>query len=595
MDNQIVISSDDKIADIDSHFRVIAGPGAGKTFWLVEHIKNVLQNSTKLSYTSKISCITYTTVGAEEILNRLGDNLDKVDVSTIHSFLYTNIVKPYAYLLKDQSGNTMVNVEEMDGHSENIATQGKIYTWQKQVNNARFISDKKKIKKCLENLDWILKDDSFSLKPRKDYLRRIGKYSIRMEDLPVYKQLYWAEGIIHHEDVLYFSYKILKEYPLILEHISAKYPFMFLDEFQDTNPIQAEIVKWIGNAGTVIGVIGDPSQSIYGFQGASRTDFVNFFLPNQKDYKIENNRRCGNRIVNLLNHVRKGDGLVQRTVHNESDNYVYYIECSGDITQTLSNFHKLRNELGLKNDYCILTRNNESVKKLQNTELTNIWANLNEADQNRERFLKGLLTAYKFVIDGRNELAVKEIIRSLRTDKNNLIKPPFQDNQYIDVLSKRSLAVDLLEFLVSEIYQPLNFTLYVFYESLLNFLKSKGYRIKKVANGKFKITSERTTIQELLDNLILPEEKSTEIRTIHKAKGTEFESVLIYLNDVKEIENLLTPDIESEENDDTRIFYVALSRAEDLLCIACPPLEKSNKDKLTKLNIIERQLVNIPI
>lgn len=593
MGNQIIIASDDRVADIDSHFRVVAGPGAGKTFWLIEHIKNVLQNSTKISFTSKISCITYTTVGAEEIQNRLGDNLDRVDVSTIHSFLYTNIVKPYVHLLKDDLGNMMVNVEEMDGHYENIATQGKIYMWQKQVNNARFISEKAKIKKCLENLDWILEDGSFSLKPRRDYLRKIGRYSIRMEDLPAYKQLYWDEGVIHHEDVLYFSYKLLKEYPMIIEHLSAKFPYMFLDEFQDTNPIQSEIIKWIGNTGTVVGVIGDPAQSIYSFQGAARNDFINFNFSKQKEYKIENNRRCGKRIVDLLNHVRRGDELIQETDRKESDYHVHYIECSGDIDQSISNFYGLRNELGLKGNYCVLTRNNESVKKLQNAELTDIWASLNEVDQNRERFLKGLLTAYKLVRDGRNEFAVKEIIRSLRTDKNNLLKPPFQDKQFIDSLQKRSLAVDLLVFLINEIKKSLNFTLSVFYESLLRFLMINGYKMKKLMKGKFKTISEQTIIQELLDNLILPEEKSAEIRTIHKAKGAEFESVLIYLDDINELQNLLTPEIESKD-DDTRILYVALSRAEDLLCIACPPLEKQDKDNLAKLNIIERKMVAIP-
>lgn len=583
----MVISSNDRIADLDSHFRVIAGPGAGKTYWLIEHIKNVLANSSKLTCLSKIACITYTSVGAEEILNRLGDRLDKVHVSTIHSFLYSNIVKPYVHLLKDELGNLLVNVEEMEGHFDNIATQGKIYQWQKQVNNTRYITDSIKIKKCLENLDWTFENDSFLLKPRKDYLRKIGRYSIKVEDFLFYKQLNWMEGIIHHEDVLYFSYRILSDFPMILDHISSKYPFMFLDEFQDTNPIQTEIIKWFGNTGTIIGVIGDPAQSIYSFQGASRADFVKFYLPEQKEYKIESNRRSGKKIVDLLNHVRNSDELIQRTNRSVSENPVYYIECSGDMTQSLSTFHKLRNELGLNNDFCVLARNNETVKKLQNTELTDIWTSLNEADQNRERFLKRLLTAYKLLVDGRNELAIKETVLALKTGKCSLMKPPFQDNQFINDLSKRSLAVDVLEFLISEVNQHLNFTLLEFYESLLKFFGSKGFRLIKVGKGKFKTISERTTIQELLDNLILSEEKFTEIRTIHKSKGAEFESVLVYLNDVKELDNLLAPKIEEEDNDDTRILYVALSRAEDLLCIACPQIQIQEKTKLAELGIVE--------
>ncbi|MYL57490.1 UvrD-helicase domain-containing protein [Virgibacillus halodenitrificans] len=582
----ITITSDDRLEDIEKPFKVIAGPGAGKTHWLIEHIKNVLLNSTKLSTLSKISCITYTTVGAEEVKNRLKDNLDKVDVSTIHSFLYANIVKPYVHLLKDDSGRMLVNIDELDGHFENVATKGKVFRWQSEVNNVRFIRDQKKIKMCLENIDWVLDNGSFLLKPRKEWLRRIGTYYIKLEDLPTYKKIFWDEGIIHHEDVLYFSYRILKEFPIILEHLSAKYPYMFLDEFQDTNPIQSEIIKWLGSAGTIIGVIGDPAQSIYSFQGASRSDFVNFRLPNLNEYQIENNRRSGEGIVKILNHLRQGDSLAQCSTHNQSNNPIYYFECEDEITQTLLDFHNLRQELGLENDYCILTRNNDSVKKLRNIEVTNVWSNLNEADSDRERLLKSLFTAYMLVEDGRNELAVKEVIRSLRTDKNNILKSPFQGSQFIDSLSKRSLAVDLLEFIMDEIKQSVNFTLLVFYQTLYEFLKAKGYNLKKITRGNIKTLAEQITMQELIENLILPEEKSTDIRTIHKAKGAEFKSVLLYLDDVEEIENIIHPEIHSA-NDDTRIYYVALSRARDLLCIAGPLLTKVNKEKLSEINIIE--------
>ena len=82
------ITSDYILEDMDTHFKITAGPGAGKTYWLVEHIKNVLKNSTRLLSTSKIACITYTNVAVEEIQQRLEITGNKVEVSTIHSFLY---------------------------------------------------------------------------------------------------------------------------------------------------------------------------------------------------------------------------------------------------------------------------------------------------------------------------------------------------------------------------------------------------------------------------------------------------------------------------------------------------------------------------
>ncbi|MBK8653105.1 MAG: ATP-dependent helicase [Haliscomenobacter sp.] len=109
------ITSNTQFYDIEHHFRVSAGPGAGKTHWLVEHIKNVLRHSTRLGNTRKIACITYTNIAVETILNRLGTSAEQVEVSTIHSFLYKNIVKPYAHFI---SSDYELNVAKMDGHDD---------------------------------------------------------------------------------------------------------------------------------------------------------------------------------------------------------------------------------------------------------------------------------------------------------------------------------------------------------------------------------------------------------------------------------------------------------------------------------------------
>lgn len=80
------ITSETIIENIDQHFKINAGPGAGKTHWLINHIKNVLHNSTVLGKNKKIACITYTNNVVETILSRLGCCADKIEISTIHSF-----------------------------------------------------------------------------------------------------------------------------------------------------------------------------------------------------------------------------------------------------------------------------------------------------------------------------------------------------------------------------------------------------------------------------------------------------------------------------------------------------------------------------
>lgn len=588
MDKPKVIVSDEEISELNRHFKIVAGPGAGKTHWLITHIQNVLKNASNLTSTSKIACITYTTVAGEEVQKRLGSNQSKVEVSTIHSFLYANIVKPYVYLLKDENGSALVDVERLDGHDENVATAGKIRLWQQAAGNG-YINDKKKIKDCLEKLEWKIEAEGICLRPRKAYLSKVGRYSIKMDDLILYKQLFWQEGIIHHEDVIYFAYKLVIDYPLLLEHLSSKFPYIFLDEFQDTSPIQTEIIKKMSVTGTVIGVIGDPAQSIYKFQGASRQEFISFSLPNQITYSIENNRRCGSKIIDFLNHIRSGDELRQKPVAGASKLEVYFYEY-GDTDDHVFEFHELRMKLELVEDYCVLARNNATVKQLKNAESIDIWSAFEEVDSDRERFIKKILNAWKLVQDGRQEVAIKEIIRAFKTEKDGLLKTPFKDRQYISPIVKRSLAVDLIELIGSLKEDFFNHNLFEFYEDLSEFLKEKNYLLKKIMRGKIKEFADSTSIKSLLDNLILPEENSSEIRTIHKAKGMEFESVLLYLSSIDDVQKLITPDIASEE-DDSRILYVALSRTKKLLCIACPSLDYSMKEKLVLLNLKESKMV----
>ncbi|QDI90451.1 ATP-dependent helicase [Salicibibacter halophilus] len=577
------ITSDYLLEDVYNPFKVIAGPGAGKTYWLIQNIKHILRQSNRIGPTSKIACITYTNVGANEILERLEIKENVVESSTIHSFLYKNLVSPYVYLLLNDGSEPLIDISRMDGHDENKAYSGLIHQWKSKYNIRYFDNSKetaKKIKNCLEDLHWTFDDnEELTLKTKKPYSPQIGKYSIRQEDMLNYKKLCWSSGIIHHEDVLYFSYCLLKLYPLLREVLVARFPYMLLDEFQDTNPIQTKIINWISESGAIIGVIGDPAQSIFRFQGASRQAFLDFHLPNQNNYTMNDNRRSGRGIVNLLNNLRS-DEITQNCKRTNIVDHVSFIECDGsDLKQTINTFNAKRKELNLKDDYCILARNNPTVAKLKNGQQIKPWKELEDKDSaSRYRFLLSLLRAQEYGHKGMIEFAAKECIKTLRTDSNNKLKEPFKEG-HLTSLQKRSVSVSLLEFLIT--YRNENFESSVldFYKELERFYLDLNLKLKGVSNGGFKSFSEGTSVKVLVDDLKLPEEKNSEIRTIHKSKGAEFESVLVYLEN---IERLLEPDI-NEEGDETRLIYVACSRTEKFLCIATPPLEIEEKEKINSL------------
>lgn len=158
------------------------------------------------------------------------------------------------------------------------------------------------------------------------------------ERLMQYKSEYWKRGQIDHEDVLYFAYRVLREFPALRDFLSARFPYLFVDEFQDTLPVQAAVVQWLAEAGTVVGVIGDPEQAIYGFLDASPTHFNGFQLDGFKSYTIAGNRRSTRSIVSFLNSVRT-DGLRQH--HIETDDGVSPTVYFGGLGESLSHARAL--------------------------------------------------------------------------------------------------------------------------------------------------------------------------------------------------------------------------------------------------------------
>jgi len=553
-----------ELGDIETNFRVFAGPGAGKTTWLIDHLRNILKTSCRLNITRKIACITYTNVAAEEVMDKLLCDKCKFDISTIHSFLYRNIVKPFSYLIaKVENEEPLFNIDELDGHIEHIPHGDKIRRWRETItklNNKKYdylnyTQNRPGLLAQLGSLDYAFVDGEVDLIIRKQRGVAVPKNN---GELWLYKMKYWRDGIMHHEDVLYFSYLIVNKSPRVLEFVRNKYPYILIDEFQDTTELQTWIIKRIAETDTKVGVIGDLAQSIYKFAGAKRKDFETFELEGISSYKLEKNHRSTSRIIDFLNCLR-------------SDICQEGSECTIDgcnVKILIGPIHdaiKWLDDNGFKDPY-ILTRKNDTVEDIKTrtrTQTDDLLKNLYGIDSNsaRVKVLHSILMGFKFYQKEYLKDAIKEVLRVLR----------YKANKSISKLELRSTAIGIIENLKADENQQKS--LYNYYSELSDDIKHRyNFQIGAKITPRLgaKPFYDITKISDLLKFIKVDTKSDNTIRTIHSAKGTQFDHVLVHFDELNDFEKYVfeANTLLDSDDDGARIYYVGFSRAVQSLFIA---------------------------
>ncbi|WP_165750491.1 UvrD-helicase domain-containing protein [Cellulophaga sp. Z1A5H] len=582
------INSDYKITDIDNNFKVSAGPGAGKTYWLVNHIKNILHNSDKLSITRRVACITYTNTAVETIYRRLGTSSAQVEVSTIHSFLYKHIVKPYVSFIAEEYN---IDISKVDGHDEIKTSFKKVSNWIEGHPNysilrhpftfnqlTRLQNNKTALINWFNSIAYnfnptnndidisLVRSEAYYIEGNdRRYLNRTCLNALE-HNLIEYKKQYWNEGKVSHDDVLFFSFQLLKKFPFISEVLSAKFPYLVIDEFQDSNPIQLEIFKTLGLSGIKTGVIGDPIQSIYGFQGANHTQFNSFILPNLREYTLNENRRSSNEIIDVLNSIRTD--ISQVKYRNASiEKPIIFI---GDITTALQR----------AKERCVL----EDVQTLSRS---NFLSNALKAEINGVGLDSKLLEKLLIEDSNRNrKYLIHSCIKSIAYARENKFKDSIKELEKIfnyknDKLKGKRKALEYITLLLDNynVYKDLPLL------DFANFVKENlDNSISKVSGGRGKVFYENQTFNQLSLCVSIPEDLSLH-KTIHKSKGDEFKNVLLVLKKENDINFLINPNLANTE--EQRINYVAVSRAQNKLFISIPTLSEDKQEALNNLFDIE--------
>lgn len=559
----VVIDSNSLLQDIEQHFKVFAGPGAGKTQFLVNHIKNILNNSDRLKIQGKIACITYTNIATETILKRVGDHGGRLEISTIHSFLYTHLIKPYVHIIAHEYD---LDATILSGHDEIVLSGYQtIQDWKARTNQQR-LRDDKKIVETWQSLKW--KFDTAN--PGHLILRPPHPVQYFSNDGYLeYKKMLWSRGLLHHDDVLFFSYELVRKKPFVLKILRAKFPYFLVDEFQDTSPIQIALLKLIGAEETIVGVVGDEIQSIYSFLGAVPGQLNSFVMKNMAEYEIQGNWRSTNQIVGLLNTIRPN--LTQQALRNVSGSTPTIIV--GDKVGALSAITDRYPDI----DVFSLCRENTTANALQRGLGINVHNDLlqqlKSADStaDRRRIVSDSIKAIEYARLGYFKDALKTLGRSFNRNKT---------------LHNQKQTLEALKKLLNNYDSFANDNLL----GLVNFIRTNIKPISALRSGgafNFYSSTPYTHAAIAVKNLY----ETGTCRTIHKSKGDEFECVLVILearrgrafNENTALSFLLNPNLLA--NEEHRVNYVALSRAQNHLYISTPTLSAANETSLKALGI----------
>jgi DNA helicase-2/ATP-dependent DNA helicase PcrA len=262
------------------NFMMVAGAGSGKTTSLVKALGTVISaHGTALKLKrQRVACITYTEIAAAEIWKDVSSN-PLVHVSTIHSFLWM-ITRSF-----QQDVRSWV-ARRVDERIEELVATGEAYGSRVQRRtrdkNRRDVARYEALRLSVRDVS------SFTYGVGSDY----------------------ANGVLGHDDVIRMATDFLRERPLFRTLLRQQFPFVFVDESQDTQSVVVEGFKAVAQqAGSQfsLGFFGDPMQQIYP-TGVGR-------IPLEQGWALiekEENFRCPTTVLAVANAIRRsGDDLVQ--------------------------------------------------------------------------------------------------------------------------------------------------------------------------------------------------------------------------------------------------------------------------------------------
>ena len=621
----------------DGPLLILAGAGSGKTRVLTHRIAYLIDEKGVNPW--NILAITFTNKAAGEMRERV-DNLvgfgsESIWVSTFHS-MCVRILRRHINLLGYDTNFTIYDTDDQKTLMKDVCKLLQIDT--KQLRERTLLSAISHAK------DELITPEEFRLQAGGDFMQlKIAQVYEEYE-----KQLR-ANNALDFDDLLFKTVQLFQTQKEVLSHYQERFRYIMVDEYQDTNTVQFELVRLLASKYRNLCVVGDDDQSIYKFRGANIKNILNFeqFFEDAKVIKLEQNYRSTSNILNAANAVirnnrgRKEKSLWTDNGIGEKINFRQFDSAYDEAEYIVSDIRKqVKKGDCTYHDNAILYRTNAQSRMFEEKFVTaNIpYKIVGGINFYSRREIKDLLAYLKTVDNGKDDLAVRRIVnvpkRGIGLTSINRVQEyaiahdiGFYDAlKSVDLISNIGRGASKLESFVALIE---HFKTDVSDMSLSDLMKEiieeTGYveslRDEDVEEANTRIEN----IDELLNKIAAYEEMCEEqdepatlsgfleevalvadidsldensdyvvLMTLHSAKGLEFPHV--YLAGLEDglfpSYMSITADDPDEVEEERRLCYVGITRAEEELTLTCAKRRMVRGE--TQYNRMSRFLKEIP-
>lgn len=589
----------------DGPLLILAGAGSGKTRVVTHKIAYLIEE--KGVFPGNILAITFTNKAANEMKDRVGTllstNVDGMWMGTFHSICVRILRRDIERIGYSRSFTIYDRDDQITLIKECIK--------ERNLNKDNYkpnsvLAQISKLKDDMTDPDKYINENYSDY-----YLRNIGElYALYQKKMKKYNAL-------DFDDLLIKTVELLRQEKTILDYYQKKFKYIFVDEYQDTNKVQYDLIRLLTSKNGYICGVGDSDQSIYGWRGADITNILNF----ERDFKdsttilLEQNYRSTSNILKLANRViqnnreRKEKNLW--TENNDGEKIVYEELTDGEEEAIFvsSKIDELLKDGYKPSDFAILYRTNAQSRSFEEAFMRKnisykIVGGLKFYDRKE---IKDIVAYLKVIENPMDNISLKRIINVPKRGIGNTTVGKIEqiamdredsiygvlldlDNVSISARAKNSLKsfIDMMNMLMAKK------ELMTIKEFIEEVIKSSGYienlekentieaqtRIENIKEFisvaiDFEAKLGENNFEEFLANIALLSDvdktaDSTEVvtmMTVHSAKGLEFPVVFMV-----GMEDGLFPisrsfESETQLEEERRLCYVALTRAEELLFV----------------------------